>query len=47
LIGLVAVGAISCSAWGKLKYEIGYMFGMAPATSRGAIRWKAEYEIAL
>jgi hypothetical protein len=45
-IGPVAVGAISFSSWGKVKCEVGYMFGMTPATPRGAIRWKLEYEIA-
>lgn len=45
-IGPVAVGAVSFSPYGKLKYEVGYMFGMTPATPRGAIRWKFEYEIA-
>ncbi len=45
-IGPVALGAISFSPYGKLKYEVGYMFGMTPATPRGAIRWKLEYEIA-
>jgi high-affinity iron transporter len=45
-IGPVAVGAINFSPYGKLKYEVGYMFGMTEATPRGAIRWKVEYEIA-
>jgi high-affinity iron transporter len=45
-IGPVAVGAINFSPYGKVKYEVGYMFGMTPATPRGAIRWKLEYEIA-
>jgi high-affinity iron transporter len=44
-IGPVAVGAFSFSPYGKLKYEVGYMFGMTPASPRGAIRWKFEYEI--
>jgi hypothetical protein len=44
-IGPVAVGAISFSPYGKLKYEVGYMFGMTAASPRGAVRWKLEYEI--
>jgi hypothetical protein len=44
-IGPVAVGAISFSPYGKVKYEVGYMFGMTQASPRGAIRWKLEYEI--
>ena len=45
-IGPVVLGAISFSPYGKVKYEVGYMFGMTPASPRGAIRWKLEYEIA-
>ncbi len=45
-IGPVAVGAISFAPYGKLKYEVGYMFGMTEASPRGAVRWKVEYEIA-
>ena len=45
-IGPVALGAVSFSPYGKLKYEVGYMFGMTSASPRGAIRWKLEYEIA-
>jgi hypothetical protein len=40
------VGALSFSPYGKLKYEVGYMFGMTQASPRGAVRWKLEYEIA-
>ena len=45
-IGPVAVGAFNFSPYGKLKYEVGYMFGMTQASPRGAVRWKVEYEIA-
>lgn len=45
-VGPVAVGDLSFSPYGKVKYEVGYMFGLTPATPRGAIRWKLEYEIA-
>ena len=45
-IGPVVLGAVSFSPYGKIKYEVGYMFGMTQASPRGAIRWKLEYEIA-
>ena len=45
-IGPVVLGAVSLSPYGKVKYEVGYMFGMTPASPRGAIRWQLEYEIA-
>jgi high-affinity iron transporter len=45
-LGPVAVGTVNFSPYGKVKYEVGYMFGLTPATPRGAIRWKLEYEIA-
>jgi FTR1 family protein len=45
-IGPVGVGAINFAPYGKLRYEVGYMFGMTEASPRGAIRWKLEYEIA-
>ena len=45
-IGPVAVGAVDFAPYGKLQYEVGYMFGLTPASPRGAIRWKLEYEIA-
>jgi hypothetical protein len=45
-LGPVAVGAVNFAPYGKLKYEVGYMFGLTPATPRGAIRWRLEYEIA-
>ena len=32
--------------WGKVKYEVGYLFALTPATENGAVRWKLEYEIA-
>jgi hypothetical protein len=31
-IGPAALGAVSFSLYGKIKYEVGYMFGMTPAT---------------
>jgi hypothetical protein len=30
--------------YGKVKYEVGYLFGLNTATERGAVRWRLEYE---
>ena len=45
-VGPVLVGAASFAPYGKLKYEVGYLFGLTTAAGRGAVRWKLEYEIA-
>jgi len=45
-LGPVAVGAVNFAPYGKVRYEVGYMFGLTPASPRGAVRWKLEYEIA-
>ena len=45
-IGPALVGAVSLAPLGKLKYEVGYLFGYTRATPRGAVRWLLEYEIA-
>jgi hypothetical protein len=45
-LGPVAVGAVNFAPYGKVKYEVGYLFGLTPASPRGATRWKLEYEIA-
>jgi hypothetical protein len=45
LIGPVLTGAHSFAPYGKLKYEVGYLFGVTPASGRSAVRWKLEYEI--
>jgi len=50
LIGPVGVGAIQLidlglGHAGKLKYEIGWLFGTTPASPRGALRWRLELEI--
>jgi hypothetical protein len=45
LIGPVLTGAVNFSPYGKLKYEVGYLFGLTPASGRSAVRWKLEYEI--
>jgi len=50
LAGPVGVGAIKLNQLGlghagKLKYEIGWLFGATPATAHGTLRWRAEVEI--
>jgi high-affinity iron transporter len=44
-IGPVLVGLNSFAPYGKVKYEVGYLFGLTHATERGAVRWRLEYEI--
>jgi hypothetical protein len=44
-IGPMFAGLQNFAPYGKLKYELGYLFGLTPATENGAIRWKLEYEI--
>jgi len=41
--GPALVGGINLSP-GKLKYEVGYMFGLSDAAPRGSVRWKLELE---
>jgi len=50
LIGPVGVGALQFNQLGlgragKLKYEVGWLFGVTPASPRGALRWRLEVEI--
>jgi len=50
LAGPVGVGQLQLSRLGladggKLKYEIGWLFGTTPASARGALRWRLEVEI--
>jgi hypothetical protein len=50
LIGPVGVGSLKFSQLGlgragRLKYEIGWLFGLTPASPRGALRWRLEVEI--
>jgi len=45
LAGPVLTGAVSMAPYGKLKYEVGYLFGLTPSSGRSAIRWRLEYEI--
>jgi high-affinity iron transporter len=44
-IGPVLVGQQNFAPYGKLKYEVGYLFGLTSNTERGAVRWRFEYEI--
>ncbi len=50
LIGPVGVGSLPLSQLGlghggKLKYELGWLFGTTPASPQGALRWRLEVEI--
>jgi hypothetical protein len=50
LVGPVGVGSLQLSQLGlgragKVKYEIGWLFGTTPVTSRGVLRWRLELEI--
>jgi hypothetical protein len=50
LVGPVGVGALRLDQLGlghagKVKYEIGWLFGATPASPRGALRWRLELEI--
>ncbi len=50
LAGPVAVGAMRLSELGlgragKIKYELGWLFGMTPESPQGALRWRLELEI--
>jgi len=50
LIGPVGVGSIKLNELGlghggKLKYELGWLFGTTPATASGTLRWRLEVEI--
>ncbi|MDR3533477.1 MAG: hypothetical protein P4L90_23325 [Rhodopila sp.] len=50
LVGPVAVGALSLHDLGlgnagKVKYEIGWLFGATQATAEGTLRWRLELEI--
>ena len=43
-IGPVLVGQYNMYRYGKIRYEVGYLFGLNHATERGAVRWRIEYE---
>jgi hypothetical protein len=43
-IGPVVVGLYNMPGYGKIKYEVGYQFGLTRATESGAVRWRLEFE---
>jgi hypothetical protein len=43
--GPMFAGGYSLAPYGKIKYELGYLFGVTPATENGTVRWQLEYEI--
>lgn len=43
-LGPALVGQYGLDGYGKVKYELGYLFGLNQATERGALRWRLEYE---
>ena len=43
-LGPVLVGQYNMFQYGKIRYELGYLFGLNQATERGALRWRFEYE---
>ena len=50
LAGPVALGSVGFEALGlgpagRLRYEIGWLFGATPATANGTLRWHLELEI--
>ena len=50
LAGPVAIGSLNLNSLGlghagKLKYEIGWLFGLTPATAAGTLRWRLEAEL--
>lgn len=44
-VGPVLAGAVNFAPYGKVEYQVGYLFGLTPASGRNAIRWRLEYEI--
>ncbi len=44
-IGPVVAGLYAFPPYGKIKYQVGYLFGLNNATEDGALRWRLEYEI--
>src|SRR5579885_2091605 len=37
-------GLVNFYQYGKLRYEVGYLFGLNRATERGVVRWRLEFE---
>jgi hypothetical protein len=44
-IGPMFAGVYPLYRFGKIEYEVGYLFGLTRATEKGAVRWRFEYEI--
>jgi high-affinity iron transporter len=44
-LGPVLVGLSNFAPYGKLKYEVGYLFGLTDATPRGTARFRLEWEV--
>jgi len=45
IAGPVLMGNALLGPLGKLKYEVGYLFGMTQASANGTVRWRMEMEI--
>lgn len=43
-LGPVLVGLFNFYRYGKVRYELGYLFGLNRTTEQGAVRWRLEYE---
>jgi high-affinity iron transporter len=44
-IGPMFAGLYNLAPYGKIYYEVGYLFGLTRATATGTVRWLFEYEI--
>ena len=44
-VGLLRLSTLGLGQAGKVKYEVGWLFGATPATARGTLRWRLELEI--
>jgi hypothetical protein len=44
-VGVLRLNQLGLGRAGKLKYEIGWLFGTTPVTARGTLRWRLELEI--
>jgi hypothetical protein len=45
LVGPVGIGQMPLGTIGKIKYELGWLFGATPASANGTLRWRLEFEI--
>jgi hypothetical protein len=46
VIGPVVLGKFNVSGMpGVLNYNVGYLFGLTPASAKGTVKWELEYEI--